>query len=262
MNVFWRNGRIEDHRTCEAEGLADWGAFTTVGCDAGRPLLWDLHSRRLAASLVALGVGSAPTLPTENQLRELLFSSNLSGSARLRVVVRRVESSKWDVLASARSCRAAGPVAEPVKLTVQRWDSAPPLAGHKTLARMAWDLARERARHNGFDDALLVDSCGRLLETSVANIWILKDGSARTPRAPGYCLPGVMRQWLLQNLGKAGLVADVGELTLCDLVNADEVWLSNAVIGVRRVSAIDDRRWRESIRFDCLDSLGIPAPGW
>jgi len=246
----------------EAVGSAHWGAFTTAGCDQGSPLLWPRHIRRLAESLVELGADNAVGLPTDQDVRELLDAAGLDGPARVRVVARRVESSKWIIEASAMSCDAVGPRVEPARLAICRWTSAPPLAGHKTLARLAWDLARERAQQKGFHDALLVDSADNLLETSIANVWVLADGAVRTPRAPDRCLPGVMREWLLENLGRTGLLAEASGLTLSDLVTADEVWLSNAVAGVRRVGEIDEQRWREWPQFDLLDELGIPAPGW
>jgi branched-subunit amino acid aminotransferase/4-amino-4-deoxychorismate lyase len=262
MSVVWRNGHIVEDRADETMGSGAWGAFTTAGCYQGRPLLWPRHLRRLAESLVDLGANHEVSLPTEEEICELLDAAGLDGPARVRVVARRFESSRWNVEASAMSCGAVGPGVEPEKLAVCRWPSAPPLAGHKTLARLAWDLARERARQKGFHDALLVDSADNLLETSVANVWVLTDSTVRTPRAPGHCLPGVMREWLLENLGRTGLSVVDGELTLLDLATADEVWLSNAVIGVRRVGAVDQQTWQEWPRYDSLSSLGIVAPGW
>jgi branched-subunit amino acid aminotransferase/4-amino-4-deoxychorismate lyase len=262
MNVLWRNGRIGEYRRGEAFISAVWGAFTTAGCDQGRPLLWSRHSGRLAASLVSLGAGDAQVLPSENELCELLNAAGLDGPARMRVVAQRAEPLLWNIEASATACDAVGPELRPARLTVERWPSAPPLAGHKTLARLAWDLARERAQQKGCDDALLIDSGENLLESSVANIWVMREDVVRTPRAPDLCLPGVMREWLLENLSRAELVAEVSALTLLDLVNADEVWLSNAIVGVRRVAAIGEQQWREWPRFDLLSEVGIPAPGW
>ena len=68
--------------------------------------------------------------------------------------------------------------------------------------------------------------------------------------------------WLLENLDRVDLTAKADELSLGDLVDADEIWLSNAVIGVRRVGRVDDRQRRDGPRFSRLSSLGIPAPGW
>jgi branched-subunit amino acid aminotransferase/4-amino-4-deoxychorismate lyase len=226
-------------------------------------LLWSQHSRRLEESLVALCADRVVRLPNEHQLCELLDADGHHGPARLQVVVvRRVETLELSVEASASPCDVVGPALTPARLTVESWPSAPPLAGHKTLARLAWDLARERAQHAGYDDALLVDSAGNLLETSIANVFLVRDGVVRTPHAPTRCLPGVMRSWLLEHLGRVGMSAEVCELTVDDLASADEVWLSNAVIGVRRIGSVDDRRWVEWPHFEVLASLGIPAPGW
>lgn len=262
MSGVWCNGHMGENRPGEPPSSASWGVFTTVGCDRGRPLLWSRHHRRLAASLVALRAEDVVRLPTEHELCELLDANGLLGPARLRVVVRWAEPSEWLVEASASPCDVVGPALKPARLTVESWPSAPPLAGHKTLARMAWDMARERAQRAGCDDALLVDEAGNLLETSIANVLVVRDGAVRTPHAPTRCLPGVMRAWLLEHLGRADLSTGACELTVDDLASADEIWLSNAIIGVRRVGSVGDQQWQEWPHFGSLAHLGIPAPGW
>jgi branched-subunit amino acid aminotransferase/4-amino-4-deoxychorismate lyase len=235
--------------------------FTTIGCDHGRPLLWEPHRMRLLSSLTAIGAEQVD-LPTRDEICELLQVSNLTGPARLRIVARRVDGSAWTVEAYADSCTPVGPTAPPMRLKKEHWPSAPPLAGHKTLARLAWDLAREGAQRAGYDDALLLDAAGNVLETSVANVFVLKNGVARTPHAPKHCLPGVMRGWLLDHLGTAGVSTVAGDVAVADLTTADEIWLTNAVIGVRRVVAVDRREWIDWPCFSSLARVGIPAPGW
>jgi branched-subunit amino acid aminotransferase/4-amino-4-deoxychorismate lyase len=262
VTIVWSDGRIEERGQRDPSVVTGWGAFTTVGCDHGRPLLWSSHSRRLLSSLAYLGVSGNPGLPAEHDLCDLLAATGLDGPARLRVVARRTAPSQWAVAASATPCDAVGPEDPPAKLKIERWPAAPPLAGHKTLSRMAWDVARERAQRDGFDDVLLIDANDRLLESSVANIWIFAGDVARTPPAPERCLPGVMRGWLLENLDRAGFEVTAEDLSVRDLGDADEIWLSNAVIGVRRVGRVDDRRWPDGPRVQRLGALGVPAPGW
>jgi branched-subunit amino acid aminotransferase/4-amino-4-deoxychorismate lyase len=209
-----------------------------------------------------LGGGRECALPIESDACELLEANGLAGAARLRVVALKTQDGSWTVEATARPCGETGPTQRPARLGVQTWLAAPPLVGHKTLSRMAWDLARERSIGKGFDDVLLVDADDRLLETSIANVWLVNDGVVRTPRAPSRCLPGVMRRWLLENLDTIGLTAEVGEVTTADLGNAEEMWLSNAVAGLRRVASADDREWTRWPVFDTLVEMGVPAPGW
>lgn len=261
MTVVWCDGSIRrDEATWTPPG-ASYGVFTTIGCDDGRPLLWERHQLRLLSSLAAMGAGQV-VLPERDEICEVLQVSNLMGPARLRIVVRRVDGPAWTVIASVETCRALGPAAPPARLRQHRWLSAPPLAGHKSLARLPWDLAGEHARRAGYDDALLLDAAGNVLETSVANVFVLRQGVARTPHAPTHCLPGVMRAWLLDNLERIGVSTEVGDVAAEDLRSADEVWITNAVVGVRRVEGVDRVEWCEWPRFSLLSGFGVPAPGW
>ena len=262
MTTMWRDGHLIESEPGTAPVESSWGAFTTVGCDGGRPLLWTRHQSRLAASLRFLGAGDDVALPDEPALCELLRGRGLDGAARLRVVGRRKQTSGWTVEASASRCDSVGPEAPPVRLYLKGWPSAPPLVGHKTLARLPWDLACEQARREGADDALLVDRVGHVLETAIANVWLCRGRELRTPPAPSRCLPGVMRGWLLEHAGKLGLQVFECDLTEADLLGADELWISNAVIGVRRVAFVASREWRNWPLFEHLAELGVPAPGW
>jgi branched-subunit amino acid aminotransferase/4-amino-4-deoxychorismate lyase len=209
-----------------------------------------------------LGAEDGVRLPTEDDLMLLLDAGGLRESARLRVVSWRTNGASWSVEASAEPWFDTGAILEPVRLTVDRWLAPPPLRGHKTLSRLPWDLARENANRSGYDDALLVDSADNVLETSTANVWVVRDDAVMTPHAPKQCLPGIMRGWLLEHLMAVDLAPRVCDLTTGDLASADEVWLSNALIGVRRVGRLDDLRWGGWPRFETLRDLGIPAPGW
>ena len=321
--MVWRDGRLIESEPGTAPVEVGWGAFTTVGCDGGHPLLWTRHRSRLAESLRFLGAGNDVALPDEPALRELLQAGGLDGAARLKVVGQRKQPSGWTVEASVSHCEAAGPDAPPARLLLQRRQAAPPLAarishqvpaaagdaphpavfsplgvldvlssttprplcrephwarhladlatkpgetcgltGHKTLARLPWDLARERAQREGADDALLVDEAGHVLETAIANVWLRRGCDLRTPPAPARCLPGIMRDWLLEHAGALGLQVYECDLTTEDLVGADELWISNAVIGVRKVAFVAGREWRSWRFFEDLAKLGVPAPGW
>ena len=125
------------------------------GAAAEPPARRHQHQRRLLSSLATFGAGEVG-LPSEEVIREMLDASNLAGPARLRIVVRRIGGSMWTVEASAASCATVGPAAPPARLRQETWSSAPPLAGHKTLARLAWDLARE-------------DDLGKLVYAPAAN---------------------------------------------------------------------------------------------
>ncbi len=233
------------------------GFFTTIGCDKGKPLLLRRHLERLADSLPRVFSDARVRLPRREQLQELLELAGLAeGPARIRVVVWVDGGGTLRVESSAAAAGPVGPDRDPVKLEVMRW-AAPPNPALKWLARSPWHDAGRTAMSHGCDDALLVDGEGRVLETSIANVFLRRGPAMVTPPAPKACLPGTMRDWVITNFEVAER-----EIHLEWLMSADEVWLTNAVAGIVRVGSIGNRVWQRWELFGGAKKLGVPAPGW
>jgi branched-subunit amino acid aminotransferase/4-amino-4-deoxychorismate lyase len=62
-----------------------------------------------------------------------------------------------------------------------------------------------------------------------------------------------MRRWILENAGSAGLRTEVRRIAWEDLESAEEVFMSNAIVGLRSVRSIDGAR-RGALRFSCFDA--------
>ena len=71
-----------------------------------------------------------------------------------------------------------------------------------------------------------------------------------------------MRADLLEHAGALGLQVFECDLAEADIFGADELWISNAVGGVRRVASVAGREWRSWSFFERLIRLDVPAPGW
>ncbi len=260
--LIWDDGKVV-RGTPPLAGEVAWGAFTTVGCDRGRPMLWVQHEERLHRTLERLLPGSSFRLPTELELVELLEAGRLAGPARLRVVANLLpEGTSWRVRAHAVPVTLCGPGLPPSRLMVVRWPGIPPLADLKTVSRLPWDLARRHAKEGGADEALLVTRDGQVLEAAVANVFAVFGNRLVTPPADGRCLPGVMRAWLLSAAKDLGLKPLEKPLRLEELLEADEVWTTGSTSGVRRVGAIGPRRFVTWPVWSLLAPLGVPAPGW
>jgi len=245
-----------------AEGR-EVGVFTTVGCDWGQPILWWRHRDRLAASVQTLHPGAEVRLPGGDELGALLVERGLVGPARLRVMARcRCGDGSWRIGVAAEALPVAGPALPPLRLAVVGQPAPLPDSGHKQLDRTWLDRAREAARCDGADDALLVGAGGEVLETSVANVFVVRNGIASTSPAPESCLPGILRGWLLEHGGVAGVEPRVARVTVADVLAADEVWVTNCLVGVRRVAAVGDRAWSRWPAWQPLIKRGVPAPGW
>jgi len=109
-----------------------------------------------------------------------------------------------------------------------------PLSRIKHLNYLDNILARREATERGADDAVLLNTQGRVAETTIANIFVLVDGFMLTPPVDDGALPGILR-------GEAIKLARAEErsVSIEMLARASEVFLTNA-LGVRPVTHIDD----------------------
>lgn len=111
------------------------------------------------------------------------------------------------------------------------------LAGMKTLCYADSLLEREAAAARGCREALLLNTEEKLAEGSASNLFLVRRGRVFTPDVSCGLLPGIVRQWVLQALdGKAG----EGRYTLENLREADEVFLTNSLMGVMGVRELVD----------------------
>jgi branched-chain amino acid aminotransferase len=119
------------------------------------------------------------------------------------------------------------------------------LSNLKSCNALIYAMAAQQARQHKWNDALVCNTPGSIIESSIANIFWIKNGNIYTPPLSDGCVAGVMRRYLIE---KTGAVAE-RSLTLPDLLQADEVFLTNAIKGIRWVSRIDEAAYgNEQVR--------------
>ncbi len=111
-------------------------------------------------------------------------------------------------------------------------DSTDPSLQHKTTRRAFHDRAYAEGRRQGFDDIIFTNEHGHITEGAIHNIFVRHGAQWRTPPSSDGLLPGVYRRHLLATHPEI----IEANLTPEDLRNADEIWLTNAVRGIRRAT--------------------------
>ena len=108
------------------------------------------------------------------------------------------------------------------------------LSNIKSLNALVSILASMYASKNNYDNGILLNSNGHIIEASNANIYMVKDKIVYTPPLADGCVDGTMRRWLLEEL-------DVIEesITKDRILNSDEVFISNASNGFITVLNIE-----------------------
>jgi branched-chain amino acid aminotransferase len=96
----------------------------------------------------------------------------------------------------------------------------------KSLNYLTSVLAKREAVLRGADEALLLNTHGRVAEASVANVFALREGLLRTPPPTEGALEGITRRVVLELCAALGIAASELPMARTDLIGADEVFLT------------------------------------
>lgn len=124
------------------------------------------------------------------------------------------------------------------------------LSNLKTSNALVYAMAAQQARHHKWNDALVCNVAGHIIESSIANVFWAKDGVVFTPPLSEGCVAGVMRRHLLR-----AVHVQQTPLTAETLKGADEVFLTNAVRGLRWVGQCGERTYGSTISHRLFTSL-------
>lgn len=102
-------------------------------------------------------------------------------------------------------------------------------------------LARVEAIKAGFDEAIMLNSAGMVVEASAENIFIVKDGALATPPTTSGALAGVTRDSVMAIAKESGIECKVRDVSRDELYIADEVFLTGTAAEVKPVGEIDNR---------------------
>ncbi|GAB5450352.1 MAG: D-amino acid aminotransferase [Halioglobus sp.] len=110
----------------------------------------------------------------------------------------------------------------------------------KTTALLGNVMHYQQSHARGEDEVILYNNAGEITEAAACNVYVVKDGVVATPELDKQKLPGITRQLLLKILRADGSIPiEERVVTLEELRNADEVWLSSSSKDIAPVVAVD-----------------------
>jgi 4-amino-4-deoxychorismate lyase len=244
-----RNGRPVAGVPVTERGLAYGdGLFETLKVVAGHPQFLELHLARLARDCVRLDM----QLDLPRLRHEIAAAVRQGHSGVLKSIVTRAAATRGYqaarntpterlLLFYPQSFPAVPVLSTGVSVRVcrQRLAEQPALAGMKHLNRLEQVLARAEWSDPAIAEGLVLDTAGRLIEGVASNVFLVRAGSVHTPRLHRCGVAGVIRELLLRSVGAIGVPLRETDLTLDDLLQADEVFLTNSVVGIQPVLKID-----------------------
>jgi branched-chain amino acid aminotransferase len=113
-------------------------------------------------------------------------------------------------------------------------------------------MAAQLTQAEGWDECIITNHYGQVCEAIYSNVVVVKGDKMVTPDLDSGCVNGVMRSYLLWLFeGKM----EEGEITLEELDNADEIWLTNAVRGINWVKAMKGKAYTNKKALEATNLL-------
>lgn len=231
------------------------GLFETIKMVKGQLPLFDLHMQRLYKGLRLLEF-TLPLFLTPEKLRTDIISlcnKNRCGElARIRVSVSRGEGGvyeqendhlhylieSWPANPSMNELNQKGLV---MGVYPHARKSTDIFSGLKSANYLPYAMAARFARQQQWDDCLLLNTHGNMADTTIANIFLIKNAVFFTPSDGQGAVDGVMRKYLIEKIRSAGWQLEETVITPEQLMEADELFLTNAMQGLRWVGCFDNK---------------------
>lgn len=257
MSVAWLNGRPARAIGWRDRGLAYGdGLFETLRVYRHGIALLPGHLRRLGEGCRRLGLPP----PDPAQLRaEIARAARRWPHATLKLILTRGEGERG--YRAPRPCQpnrllicerrppqpAVSDTAVHVRLCRTPVSENALFAGLKTLNRLDSVMARSEWRDPRIAEGLMRDHEGHILCGTMSNVFIVRQGRLITPCLDRAGVAGVMRRWVIGAARRNGIRVQEGRLTMKDIAGAQEMFLTNALIGIWSVATL--RLPEESLAF-------------
>lgn len=232
------------------------GLFETMKLINGKIILEKYHIERLFSGLELLKF-RIPSLFTAKKLRQeitgLCKKNKCDNLARIRLSVFRGNGGLYDEVKGLQYLIECWPVKETANqinengLTIDIFPDAQKscdiFSNLKSANYLPYTMAAQFAKENKLNDCLVSNVKGQLADATIANIFLVKNNLIITPALAEGCVNGVMRRYLAEKLRLSNFEFREGVVTKNDLETFDEIFLSNAMYGIRWVKSFRDKSY-------------------
>ena len=218
------------------------GLFETMRMYNGEIINADFHFERLFSGLKILEFETPANFSSTyftNAVNELLLKNSISKYAKIRLMVFRGDDGIFEIENySTNYIIETSPFSEKIELNEKGIELDVFPDGGKSISRfsnlksnnyLTSVMAARFAKTNNLDDAIILNDFERICESSIANIFIIKGSEIFTPPLSEGCVAGTVRRWFLEKFESKNYTFIERTLSINDLLNADEIFLTNSL---------------------------------
>lgn len=250
MNIFYADATNIDKISLLDRGLQYGdGCFTTLSVIQRYPLFWTYHQARLAIACQRLNI----TPPDFNLLKHQVITVAEKKDIIIKIIITRgiglrgyrpSQSSIPNVLLyispykfnhdnfyrGVKACWCRTPISINTRL-----------AGIKHLNRLEQVLARNEWQDNNVFEGIMLDYHKHVIAGTMSNLFWVKDNIVYTPSVAKAGIAGVMRRCVFNWIKQLGLRYKVVLTDKKAVINADEVFMTNSLIGIYPIVSLPEK---------------------
>ena len=233
------------------------GCFETMKVIDNKLLFANYHFERLFASLALLQF-ELPNYFTPDYLHQQVLAITQKNYhqklARIRLMIYRGDGGlydpqnhfpnfliqTWDLNPANNKLNENGLIVDVFSDAVKHADTYSAIKSNNYLG---YAMAALWAKKQHLNDAILLNPFNRVADATIANVFIVKDGIVKTPFLSEGGINGVMRRNLLEKLPLIAIQIQETTLTVEDLLEADELFLTNSIYGIRWVKRLKEKEY-------------------
>lgn len=244
------------------------GLFETIAVQNKTLLCWEDHIARLQKGCALLAI---PT-PSVAQLKDEADSLITSDEKQvIKIIISRGEGGRgyalpeettttriisrhpWPKHADDNETQGVN-----VRICDYRYSHNSVLAGVKHLNRLEQVLARSEWSDQSIAEGIVLDSFNNVIEGTMSNVFYIKDNTLNTPELSQCGIDGIIRKKIIVLANTLNISIAIKDISLKELLSAEEIFICNSIIGVWPVSILDNKSFpigsmTKKIRNELLD---------
>jgi 4-amino-4-deoxychorismate lyase len=246
------------------------GLFETILCSDNRLYYWPQHYQRLRSSAEKLKIVCPGEQALLQDIAELLSSSPAAEHCVIKIILSRGHGERGygftsaitanrivllsDLDAAYSSILSATLLHGELFICDQQASINESLAGLKHLNRLENVMARNEwhDKTSTFIDGLMLNAEQQVIEGTMSNLFAVRDGMIFTPGLQRSGINGVMREAVMALATNNGLPLSVTSLSLESLLSMDELFITNSLIGMKRVTKLGETIYKDVAVTDLI----------
>jgi len=245
MNYIISNDKFilsKDYQIDIEDGLLyGYGVFETILINNKKAIYLEEHYNRLVSSLARLDISFDMSLAKFSMFIDMYIKKNEIKKTIMRVTVFKNKGS-YDILLTDREVPYKNSdYREGFKIEISEFkrNTHSLLTNVKSVNYLENIYALRAAKSIGSNEVLFLDTQNHISECATSNIFFIKDGIIHTPVKECGLLEGIIRSKIIDIASEnKHLTIKMGFFSLRDLFNADEVFVTNSILGIMPVSKV------------------------